>query len=79
MGSSHLFQILMEHRLVDELRLLVFPVVLGKGKRLFAEGARPTAFQVTQSTTTPAGVMGMTYQAAGDVRTGSFVAARSTP
>jgi dihydrofolate reductase len=72
-GSSHLFQTLMEHRLVDEIRLLVFPVVLGKGKRLFTERSRPTAFKVTHSTITSTGVMGVIYEAAGDVRTGSFV------
>lgn len=72
-GSSKLFQALMEHRLVDELRLLVFPVVLGKGKRLFADDAKPTAFKMTHSITTPSGVMGMTYEAAGDVKTASVV------
>jgi dihydrofolate reductase len=71
-GSSNLVHALLEHRLVDELQLLVFPIVLGKGKRLFAEGAKPTAFKVTHSTTTPAGVMAATYVAAGDVPTGSF-------
>lgn len=76
-GSSKLFQTLMEHRLVDELRLLVFPIVLGRGKRLFADGARPTAFEVTRSITTPGGVMGMTYAAVGEVKTGSVVESRS--
>lgn len=71
-GSSELFQTLMQHRLVDELRLLVFPIVLGKGKRLFADGSTPAAFEVTHSRTTPAGAMAATYAAAGDVRTGSF-------
>jgi dihydrofolate reductase len=71
-GSSRLFQTLIEHRLVDEMKLLVFPIVLGKGKRLFADRSAPTAFEVIRSTTTPSGVVGVTYQSAGEVETGSF-------
>lgn len=71
-GSSELFQTLMQHRLVDEIRLLVFPIVLGNGKRLFSDTVKPTAFKVTQSTTTPTGVTAVTYEAAGDVKTSSF-------
>jgi dihydrofolate reductase len=52
-GSGRLVQTLMEHDLVDELRLIVFPVVLGKGKRLFGDGAAPTALRLVE--TKPAG------------------------
>jgi dihydrofolate reductase len=62
----------MQNRLIDEIRLLVFPVVLGKGKRLFADDSKPTELEVTHSTTTPSGVLGVTYKSAGDVKTGSF-------
>ena len=71
-GSSALIQTLLTNDLIDELRLLVFPVVLGRGKRLFGEGAVPAAFQVTKSTVSPGGVVIATYQRSGDVRTGSF-------
>lgn len=71
-GSSELFHTLLDHQLVDEMRLMVFPLVLGKGKRLFAEGTHAGAFKVVESTTTPSGVIGVSYKAAGDVKTGSF-------
>jgi dihydrofolate reductase len=76
-GSSALFQTLMANGLVDQLRLLVFPVVLGKGKRLFADESRSSAFEVTHSTTTPSGVIGVTYTAAGKIETGTFVPAET--
>jgi dihydrofolate reductase len=72
-GSSALIHTLLEHDLIDELRLLIFPVVLGRGKRLFAEGAVPAAFRVTTSTVSPGGVVIATYRRDGDIRTGSFV------
>jgi dihydrofolate reductase len=71
-GSGKLVQSLMEHRLVDELRLFVFPLVLGKGKRLFADDGKPTEFKVSHTATTPNGVLVATYETAGDVRTGTF-------
>ena len=71
-GSGNLIQTLLKHDLVDELWLKVFPVTLGKGKRLFGEGAIPAAFTLTESKTTPAGVVIASYTRAGEVKTGSF-------
>ena len=77
-GSSKLVQTLIEHRLVDEIQLLVFPIVLGKGKRLFADDSRSSGFKVTHSKMTPGGVMTATYALDGDVKTGSFVDSTKT-
>jgi dihydrofolate reductase len=71
-GSSELVQLLLENDLADELRLLSYPVLLGKGKRLFGEKAHAGAFKLTKSVGTPSGVVLSTYQRAGDVKTGSF-------
>lgn len=64
-GSSTLTSALLEHELADELILLVDPVLLGKGKRLFAEGTPPRAFELVSTLTTPSGIVANTYQAAG--------------
>src|SRR5687767_2148555 len=71
-GSSVLIQTLLANDLIDELRLVIFPVVLGRGKRLFGEGAVPAALKLTKSTVSPSGVVIATYERAGDVKTGSF-------
>lgn len=71
-GSADLIQTLLEHDLVDELRLLIFPIVLGSGKRLFGEGTIPAAFEVTDSKTATTGVLLLNYERAGDVQYGSF-------
>lgn len=71
-GSSELLHILLAHDLVDELRLLIHPVVLGKGKRLFDSGSLPHALTLVSSKTSPSGVLVVTYQRAGEVKTGSF-------
>jgi len=71
-GSAALIQTLLAHDLVDELRLKIFPVVLGKGKRLFDNGAIPAAFSLVEAKASPAGVIIATYRRAGDVQTGSF-------
>ena len=71
-GSAELIQTLMEHDLVDEFWLKIFPVTLGKGKRLFAHGTIPAAFAVAESKTSPTGVTVLNLQRAGDVKTGSF-------
>lgn len=71
-GSSNLIQTLLKHDLVDQLWLKTFPVVLGKGKRLFDKGTIPNAFTLTNSTTTPAGVLVANYQREGEVKTDSF-------
>ncbi|MET1163385.1 MAG: dihydrofolate reductase family protein, partial [Pseudoxanthomonas sp.] len=71
-GSSELVQQLLAADLVDELRLLVFPVVLGKGKRLFDAQSRPAAFKLASSQASPSGAVISRYVREGEVRTGSF-------
>ncbi len=71
-GSSNLIQTLLTNDLVDELWLKVFPVTLGKGKRLFGEGTIPAAFKLTESMVSPGGVILASYQRDGEVRVGSF-------
>jgi len=71
-GSSKLIQTLLKHDLVDELWLKTFPVTLGSGKRLFAEGTIPAAFKLTGSKVSPGGVIFASYKRAGDVKVGSF-------
>jgi dihydrofolate reductase len=71
-GSSGLIQTLLKHDLVDELRLKIFPITLGKGKRLFGEGAIPAGFKLLESKVSPNGVIVASYARAGDVKTGSF-------
>jgi len=71
-GSANLIQTLMAHDLVDEYRLWVFPVVLGSGKRLFAEGAIPAGLRLVDSTVSTTGVVIGTYEPAGELVTGSF-------
>ena len=71
-GSGNLLQTLWGAGLVDELRLLTFPVVLGQGKRLFEGGAVPTAFELVSSRTSSTGVVMALYRAAGAPQTGSF-------
>ncbi len=70
-GSSRLVQLLLENDLVDELRLKIHPLTLGKGKKLFEDGPIPAAFTLTESTVTPAGVIIACYQRAGEVITGT--------
>ena len=64
-GSANLVQTLMKHELVDAFSLMIFPVTLGCGKRLFAEGTIPAAFKVTESTVTSKGVIIVNYERAG--------------
>ena len=71
-GSGNLIQTLLKHDLVDELWLKTFPVVLGTGKRLFADGTMPAGLRVVQSSVSPSGVVVASYARAGDVKTGSF-------
>jgi dihydrofolate reductase len=71
-GSWNLIQTLLANDLVDELRLKIFPVVVGKGKRLFGEGTVPRTFTVRDATTSGTGVVMATYERAGEVETGSF-------
>ncbi len=71
-GSSVLIQTLLKNDLVDELRLRIYPVTLGSGKRLFGEGTIPAAFELVDSQVLPSGVILANYKRAGDVKTGSF-------
>jgi dihydrofolate reductase len=71
-GSGDLAQTLMQHDLIDEFRLLTYPVVLGNGRRLFANGARPTAMNVVDHTYTSTGVSIEVYTPAGAPTFGSF-------
>lgn len=71
-GSGHLLQTLIKHDLVDVFWLMIYPVTLGSGKRLFAAGTIPAAFKVTASVVTPSGVIVVNYERAGAVTTGSF-------
>lgn len=68
-GSGKLVQALLTHDLVDELWLKIFPVTLGAGKKLFAEGTIPAAFTLVEGTITPSGVIMATYKRAGEVKT----------
>ena len=70
-GSGNLIQTLMRHSLVDRYRLWVFPIVLGSGKRLFAEGTIPAALRLVDSTVSTTGVVIGTYEPAGEVVTGT--------
>lgn len=71
-GSGNLIQTLLKNDLVDELWLKIFPVTLGNGKRLFAEGTIAVAFELTESKISPNGVIFANYKRAGEVKTGSF-------
>ena len=70
-GSSKLIQLLLKNDLVDELRLKIHPLTLGKGKKLFENGAIPAAFTLTESIVTSAGVIIASYNRAGEVKTGT--------
>ncbi len=71
-GSSVLIQTLLADDLIDEFRLLVFPVLLGRGKRLFEDGSLPAAFTLLHSEASASGVIATRYRRAGAVTTGSF-------
>ena len=71
-GSSTLTPVLLEHELADEILLLVFPVLLGTGKRFFSDGARPCEFALVGTKAASSGVIVSTYRPTGPLRTGSF-------
>jgi len=71
-GSSKLVQLLLKNDLVDELRLKIHPLTLGKGKKLFDNGTIPAAFTLTESIVTPGGVIIASYKRAGKVKTGTI-------
>ena len=70
-GSSKVVQLLLKNDLVDELRLNIYPLTLGEGKKLFDDGPIPAAFTLTESTVTTTGVIIGVYKRAGEVRTGT--------
>ena len=72
-GSAGLAQTLLEHELVDEFHLLVFPLVLGTGKRLFASGTVPAAMKLLETRTTKSGVIIASYARTGKPTVGSFM------
>ena len=71
-GSPGLIQTLLEHDLIDEFRLWIFPLVIGAGKRLFGDGAIPAGLRLVDSRQSTTGVTINTYQRAGDIELGSF-------
>ena len=71
-GSGNLAQTLFKHDLVDEMRLMTFPITLGTGKRLFGEGTIPAAFTLTESLISSNGVIFASYKRAGEVKTGTI-------
>jgi dihydrofolate reductase len=71
-GSAGLVQTLIEKDLVDEYRLLIFPVLLGTGKRLFGPGTVPRTLKLVRSSTTSTGTVVSVYRRAGSLKTGSF-------
>ena len=77
-GSSGLIQTLLEHQLVDEFRIWTFPVVVGRGKRLFGDGAVPAGLTLVDSTVSTTGVVIGTYRPAGALTPGSFAFADPT-
>jgi dihydrofolate reductase len=71
-GSGDIVRQLLAAGLVDELRLIIFPIILGRGKRLFGDNAHASAFTLVHSTSSPGGVLITRYVRNGEVRTGSF-------
>ena len=71
-GSGNLLQTLMKHDLVDNFWLMIYPITLGQGKKLFAEGTIPAAFNVTETIVGPTGVILVNYERAGAVQTGTI-------
>jgi dihydrofolate reductase len=76
-GSGNLIQTLLKNDLVDEFWLKTFPVALGTGKRLFADGTMPASFRLSESQISPSGVVVASYARAGEVKLGSFELAGS--
>jgi dihydrofolate reductase len=71
-GSGDLLQTLIREGVVDEFQLLVFPVLVGSGKRLFAQGTVPASLKLIESRVSPSGVFIGRYQPAGELVTGTF-------
>jgi dihydrofolate reductase len=73
-GSANLIQTLLEHGLIDEFRLWIFPVVLGSGKRLFDGGTVPAGVELASSQVSSTGVIMTTYRSGAEIKYGSFAA-----
>ena len=69
-GSAGLVQTLLAEDLIDELRLIVFPVALGEGKRLFGDGTIARSWRLLSTRTSPSGAVMLSYERAGEVETG---------
>ena len=74
-GSGNLIQTLLRHNLVDRFYVWVFPVLIGSGKRLFADGTVPSGLKLVESQTSTTGVVIGTYEPAGELVTGTFAVA----
>ena len=72
-GSANLIQTLLEHGLIDEFRVWIFPLVLGKGKRLFDGGTVPEGLELASSRVSSTGVITATYRTGAEIKSGSFV------
>jgi dihydrofolate reductase len=77
-GSGDLIQTLLEHQLIDEFRLWIFPVLLGTGKRLFANGTMPARLELAETKTSSTGVVLQVHQSAGSLDYGSFALEQPT-
>ena len=73
-GSANLIQTLLEHGLIDEFRLWIFPLVLGRGKRLFDGGTLPAGLELARSQVSSTGVIMATYRSGAEIKGGSFAA-----
>jgi dihydrofolate reductase len=70
-GSGQLVHLLLENDLVDELRLMTYPLVLGQGKKVFADGAAPITLELVDGAIGKSGIIIATYKRAGKVKTGT--------
>jgi dihydrofolate reductase len=70
-GSGRLIQLLMKNDLVDEFRLVTYPLTLGQGQKLFEEGTIPATFKLIEGKISPTGVIMANYKRAGEVKTGT--------
>jgi dihydrofolate reductase len=71
-GSTELLQALLAHDLIDEFSLMIFPLILGPGKRLFGKGAKPAALKLTSTAVSSTGVIMNLYDRSGEISIGSF-------
>jgi dihydrofolate reductase len=78
-GSANLIQTLLRHELIDEIRMWIFPVVVGSGKRLFDGGTVPGGMRLVDLTTSGTGVLIAIYEPAGEIAKGSFEFEEPTP